>query len=178
MADKGPFQNLFRSSPKTIDAKQNLTIDCGNLLITGDVLVLLYDKYIDKKNPIARIWFNTAFIDQDTLKLRKNEIDEIASYKSELYDKDFEIELFFYDSKVSQMERLQRAHELKLKEYQEQQEKESQKSKRKATRKNKEKSKRYPNGTKSKSRSKKTELDNKKLKYQFSDSSSGSQLGV
>jgi phosphatidylinositol-3,4,5-trisphosphate 3-phosphatase/dual-specificity protein phosphatase PTEN len=95
--EKETFCKLLKEIPaKNGDNKQDLTIDL-NVEVCGDIKVVLWDKNVSKKKEIAHVWFNTAFIDNNTLVLSKVELDTAwkDGKKKQKFQPDFGLQLTF-----------------------------------------------------------------------------------
>ena len=89
------------------DPSKDVTIEVGDLEITGDLKIIFFDKTIDKEKEVFHFWFNTAFIDENKLHLTKAEIDKAWNdKKSKKYSTEFTIDLSFKGADESAMSKL------------------------------------------------------------------------
>jgi len=69
-------KTIFKREAVDTQDSKDLTVDCKDLEISGDVKLILRDKALAGKKEAAAAWFNTAFIEGNVLKLTKSEIDK------------------------------------------------------------------------------------------------------
>jgi len=69
-------QESWRCEPKLRDSAKDVVIECGDLEVKGDVKIIFYDKYVSKEKEMCHLWFNSAYIEDNNLVLKKGEIDK------------------------------------------------------------------------------------------------------
>jgi len=107
-------QESWRSEPKLRESSKDVVISCGELEVKGDVKILFYDKYVSKEKEMCHLWFNTAFIEDNKLVLKKGEIDKAWSdRKNKKFSPDFTIELTFKNAETSAISKLKAKKEKK-----------------------------------------------------------------
>eukprot|EP01119_Soliformovum_irregulare_P020696 TRINITY_DN674_c0_g1_i3.p1 TRINITY_DN674_c0_g1~~TRINITY_DN674_c0_g1_i3.p1 ORF type:complete len:618 (-),score=190.30 TRINITY_DN674_c0_g1_i3:88-1728(-) len=105
---QGNTEELLTTQPKKAEEGQDCIIDIG-LEIAGDIKVIVHDKNLDKAKDIAHFYFNTAFVDANTLILKKPEIDRAwKDKKCKRFKPDFHFELGFEGADVGTMAQMKK----------------------------------------------------------------------
>jgi len=112
--NEGLEKEIFKSTPANSNPAGDVEIDVGDIEICGDMKIVFYDKSLDKEKEVFHLWFNTAFIENNHLRLTKPEIDKAWNdRKNKKYKPDFEINLEFKDAKKSTISKLKAKKEKK-----------------------------------------------------------------
>lgn len=82
---------------ETEDKEKSLhSFDCGNLPVTGDIKVEVYEKSLTSKNLMFTFWFCTGFIENYHAKFEQSELDRANKDRNnKIYPKGFRVELSF-----------------------------------------------------------------------------------
>jgi len=87
---------LFVSKPQKPQPNKDITIEIpGGILVKADIKVVFFDRSINEKKEMFHCWFNTAFIENNELVLKKPEIDVAWKDKNKKFRADFEIHFAF-----------------------------------------------------------------------------------
>ncbi|PRP85600.1 putative TPIP alpha lipid phosphatase [Planoprotostelium fungivorum] len=85
-------------------------IDLKGTPVSGDVKIVIYDEGIQKGQEVSHLWFNTGFISNNKLDLKRHEIDKAwGDKKFKIFSQEFHVSLTFEDAEMSPMDRLKEA---------------------------------------------------------------------
>eukprot|EP01117_Protostelium_nocturnum_P020684 TRINITY_DN942_c0_g2_i1.p1 TRINITY_DN942_c0_g2~~TRINITY_DN942_c0_g2_i1.p1 ORF type:complete len:451 (+),score=164.16 TRINITY_DN942_c0_g2_i1:125-1354(+) len=105
---KGGTEVIFES-PVQSGAKEgkDTVIDCKDTEVSGDVKIVIYDEGISKGQEVSHFWFNTSFISNNKLELKRAEIDKAwGDKKFKIFSQEFNITVVFEGAEVSAMDKL------------------------------------------------------------------------
>eukprot|EP01103_Thecamoeba_quadrilineata_P014316 TRINITY_DN4235_c0_g1_i1.p1 TRINITY_DN4235_c0_g1~~TRINITY_DN4235_c0_g1_i1.p1 ORF type:complete len:336 (+),score=39.73 TRINITY_DN4235_c0_g1_i1:26-1033(+) len=99
-----PYIKVFENSKEVVTTEvlehkkkeKYVDIDCSSLEVEGDIKVILLDHDLTSDDHMCHFWFNTSYIDNNYLVLRKDEIDKAnKDLECKHFKKEFRIEVFF-----------------------------------------------------------------------------------